>query len=960
MLYHIFKRFNVTSAAGTLLAGALLALALLLAPHAALATVATPQGLTTNHWKQGSSEGYSITATVTVPDTLAGLPDMTLSGAQVSSPVALVPDTAGTTYSVTVPVATRPQVGDAYSVDVVYPADPTNPIAPETLQLNVSAVLDSFAAPVSPLGGVGGTTNPTFNWTAPQSGSVAAYRLAIYGVNELNGDAWLSPQIPSGTLSGQYLPTAADTSVTGGYPTSLVAGTLYNWSVFVFDANGNSTEIKDGTVMIGANLSGKVTDFSGAAIADATVQVRTSTGGYVAATTTGTDGSYLIGGLTTNTVGYKVIFTKLIDGVQQTTYYNNRLDDSDLLPVNSGVLQTGINAVLGGWGAITGKVVNSSSSPMSGVTIQLLDANGNATSYPTATTKSDGTFSFNLLPPATYKVKAIGAAGVYADTLYSDSLTVTAGQVNSLPSNIMLYRINISGTVTDQNGAPVAGIGVYLLTTSGSYVSNYYGTQTASNGTYAIAGITVGSYKVFFDTAGTSYAKQYYNQKATVATADTVTVLSATTPVTGKNAVLGSGKPTVTAFTVPSTSTSLTVSGITFTASEPTFGTIAGYMITESATQPSDTDTRWKTTAPTSYTVSGVGDITLYAWAKGATGVVSDSVARSVTVTYVAPTVTLSTLSDQAVTANQVLNVAGSAATGVTTLTVNGQTANLAADGSFSFPIKLVAGANTVEVVANGTTTFTRSITYDATAPALSVTQPADNQVTTTASTTVSGTVVAGATVSVSVNGGAPVQAIVSGTDWIANVTIVAGVNTIEVVADLSGKKNYGKRTISLVSTLPDLVVTGPVQDVVIDKSTQTITGTVSSGATVSVSAGGKTFTPQVTSGSFSQDVSFAARGSYPVTVTATSTAGTSTVVRNLIVERRIGDCNNSGGAITSADLQYAINIVIGKPGFDYSTFCDVNFNVANGTLVPDGQTSSADVQTLINVLITKAGWVLP
>jgi hypothetical protein len=301
--------------------------------------------------------------------------------------------------------------------------------------------------------------------------------------------------------------------------------------------------------------------------------------------------------------------------------------------------------------------------------------------------------------------------------------------------------------------------------------------------------------------------------------------------------------------------------------------------------------------------------------------------------------------------------VAGSAARGTTTLTVNGQSVNLAADGSFSFPVKLAAGANTIEVAANGTTIFTRSITYDATAPALAVTQPADNQVTTTAATTVSGTVVAGATVSVSVNGGAPVPAIVSNTEWIANVTLVAGVNTIEVVADLSGKKNYGKRTLTLVSTLPDLVVSEPVQDVAIAKSTQVITGTVSSGATVSISAGGTTYTPQVTSGRFSQEVSFAARGSYPVTVTATSTAGTSTVVRNLIVERRNGDCNNSG-TISAADLQYAINITIKKAGFTYSPFCDVN--LVNGVLTPDGKTSASDVQTLINVLIKKPGWTLP
>lgn len=71
----------------------------------------------------------------------------------------------------------------------------------------------------------------------------------------------------------------------------------------------------------------------------------------------------------------------------------------------------------------------------------------------------------------------------------------------------------------------------------------------------------------------------------------------------------------------------------------------------------------------------------------------------------------------------------------------------------------------------------------------------------------------------------------------------------------------------------------------------------------------------------------------------------------------KIGDCNASG-AVSSADLQYAINIVIQKPGFTYNNMCDVNF--VSGNLAPDGRTTSADVQTLINVLIKKAGWVLP
>ncbi|WP_129127957.1 cohesin domain-containing protein [Geomonas oryzae] len=71
----------------------------------------------------------------------------------------------------------------------------------------------------------------------------------------------------------------------------------------------------------------------------------------------------------------------------------------------------------------------------------------------------------------------------------------------------------------------------------------------------------------------------------------------------------------------------------------------------------------------------------------------------------------------------------------------------------------------------------------------------------------------------------------------------------------------------------------------------------------------------------------------------------------------KIGDCNASG-TVSAADLQYAINIVIKKPGFTYNNLCDVN--LVSGTVTPDGKTTATDVQTLINVLIKKAGWVLP
>ncbi len=88
--------------------------------------------------------------------------------------------------------------------------------------------------------------------------------------------------------------------------------------------------------------------------------------------------------------------------------------------------------------------------------------------------------------------------------------------------------------------------------------------------------------------------------------------------------------PTVTAFTIPSSATSLTISVTSFTATDNVG--VSGYMITESATTPSASAAGWSATAPTSYTFSSTGSKTLYAWAKDATGNISTSGSASVTI----------------------------------------------------------------------------------------------------------------------------------------------------------------------------------------------------------------------------------------------------------------------------------------------------------------------------------------
>lgn len=89
--------------------------------------------------------------------------------------------------------------------------------------------------------------------------------------------------------------------------------------------------------------------------------------------------------------------------------------------------------------------------------------------------------------------------------------------------------------------------------------------------------------------------------------------------------------PTVSAFAIPATSSSLTVAITQFTASD-TVG-VSGYLVSESAAAPSASAPGWTASAPSSYTFASEGSKTLYAWAKNAAGLVSTSRSASVTIT---------------------------------------------------------------------------------------------------------------------------------------------------------------------------------------------------------------------------------------------------------------------------------------------------------------------------------------
>ncbi|HBA89304.1 MAG TPA: hypothetical protein DCZ75_15350 [Geobacter sp.] len=613
-MFKAVSRYVVKAGAVGVLLGALLAISTILAT-ASVADAAVSGSVTSTHWKTSSGEGYTLN--FAVPDE-SNISTVTLtSGPGVTAPVqlTLLDAEVSTELTAALELTNAPAVGDNYTLNVTY-GDTT---APQDIIVSVNGVIAPFAAPAAPLGAVVSSANPTFTWSAPSTPPAGSYSYQV-SISGSDG-SWKSSAIDSATTSYQFASSTFSPSVA---PT---AGVVYEWTMAVRDANGNRSENR-ASFVLGANFQGKVTDLAGNGISGVAVYVYTTAKLPIVHDTvlTQADGSYVYGGL--SAASYKVAFSQ----TSSMIWYNNKFsyEDGDLVAVSSGAITSSINAVIDSWGAISGKATTSAGSGISGAKAELYDTNGAlVASVPSVTTKTDGTFLFSLVPPGSYKIKLTGLPQGYTEqwAFSGNAVTVTAGNTTEVYPTVM-PSLNFSGKVTDVDGSPVAGIWVYLYSDKSGTFANFGGAQTQADGSYVVGGMASGSYYVMFDTTGTSFQKQYYNRKASLSLADAVVVGS--TALTNVNAVVGTGRPVITTFTAPSTSASFSVTGITLTAVEG--NGVAGYLLTESSTAPDAGATGWSATAPTSYRFTSIGEKTLYAWAKGSTGLVSTSAQASVTI----------------------------------------------------------------------------------------------------------------------------------------------------------------------------------------------------------------------------------------------------------------------------------------------------------------------------------------
>ena len=229
----------------------------------------------------------------------------------------------------------------------------------------------------------------------------------------------------------------------------------------------------------------------------------------------------------------------------------------------------------------------------------------------TSTPPSAGDTGWTGSAPATYTVASTGSYTLYP---WAKDALGNVSAVYGSPASVSVD--NTAPTVTDFSVPSSSSLDIPITTFTASDnigVTGYKITETStppSAGDTGWTGSAPTSYTVASSGAYTLYPW------AKDAVGNISDVYGSPASVSVDNAA-----PTVTDFSVPSSSTSLDIPITTFTASD-NIG-VTGYKITETSTPPSADAIGWMGSTPSNYTVTSSGSYNLYPWAKDATGNVS-------------------------------------------------------------------------------------------------------------------------------------------------------------------------------------------------------------------------------------------------------------------------------------------------------------------------------------------------
>lgn len=248
----------------------------------------------------------------------------------------------------------------------------------------------------------------------------------------------------------------------------------------------------------------------------------------------------------------------------------------------------------------------------------------------------------------------------------------------------------------------------------------------------------------------------------------------------------------------------------------------------------------------------------------------TNTVVRTVTKDTQPPLVTLSAPADNLLTNSKTVSVSGTTEAGAS-VTVNGNSLSVDAQGAFNTTLTLSEGSNTITVVARDTAqnsqTVTRAVTVDTIAPSLSVSAPVDGAITNQTTLAVTGTAEAGSALKIN---GTQVTVDAQG-NFSATLNLNEGSNTITVEdKDAAGNTTTVTRTVTKDTNSPQISVTSPADNFITTQSAVTVSGFTKIGSTVTING---TVVSTDAQGNFTMTVPLN-EGSNTIIINVTDTAG--------------------------------------------------------------------------------------
>jgi 5-hydroxyisourate hydrolase-like protein (transthyretin family) len=421
----------------------------------------------------------------------------------------------------------------------------------------------AWAADPSPSPTAPGTAGSISGTVTVQNGASAEGVQVIANIHNTQWNGWMWQQAATVGADGTYtLSNLPD----GDYRIDFRSGSsstsvLEQWWQGASDVwSGTTVTVSGGAAVTGidaslspaASISGTVTDESGnpvfGAFVTATDPVTHLQVGYANADPSG---AYRIVGLPAGSFVIHFQPGYITGGNLAEQWWQDASSSTAATPVAVATAQdvSSIDAVLHPAGSITGVVTDTTGAPAANILVAVYRSTTDGSSDWVTTMGTDpstGSYTVSGLPAGSYKV-LFSSGGPLLSQWYDNApdaasatpVVVTVGGSTTADA-VLQVGATVSGVVTDQAGHPVSNATVLVHPANGQGYAT--GATTASDGSYSIAGLAPGSYKVEFQTdqATPNVAPAWWNGAVTEAVATPLT-LAVGQVVTGISPRLAAG-----------------------------------------------------------------------------------------------------------------------------------------------------------------------------------------------------------------------------------------------------------------------------------------------------------------------------------------------------------------------------------------------------------------------------------